>query len=71
MLVLTRQIDQSIIIGDDIVITVLAINRGQIRIGIDAPENVMVDREEVRHRKNKTSLKNWVDTAIKSEEDSE
>lgn len=47
MLVLTRKLNQSIMIGDDIVITVLEISGSQIRLGIDAPRNVAVHREEV------------------------
>ena len=47
MLILTRKIGESIIIGDNIKITVLGINRGQIKIGIDAPKEVAVHREEI------------------------
>ncbi len=47
MLVLSRQVDEKIIIGDDIVITVVEIRRGLVRLGIDAPRNVTVHREEV------------------------
>ena len=47
MLVLTRKPGESIIIGNDIVITVLEVRSDQIRIGIDAPRSVSVHREEV------------------------
>lgn len=47
MLVLTRRANQSIMIGDDIVITVLDVRGDQIRIGITAPRSVAVHREEV------------------------
>ena len=47
MLVLSRRANQSIIVGDDIVITVLDIRGDQVRIGIQAPRNVTVHREEV------------------------
>jgi carbon storage regulator len=47
MLVLSRQVDEKIIIGDNIVITVVEIRRGLVRLGIDAPRNVPVHREEV------------------------
>jgi carbon storage regulator len=47
MLVLTRRIGESILIGDDIVVTVLELNRDQVRIGIRAPRSVSVHREEV------------------------
>jgi len=51
MLVLTRKPNQSIIIGDDTVVTILAVRGNQVRIGIDAPPDVSVDREEIRERK--------------------
>jgi len=47
MLVLTRRAGESIVIGADIVITVLEVRGGQIRIGIDAPRSVAVHRAEV------------------------
>jgi carbon storage regulator len=47
MLVLTRKANQSIMIGDDIEVTVLAIMGEKVRIGIDAPRNVPVFRKEV------------------------
>ncbi|HUG84604.1 MAG TPA: carbon storage regulator CsrA [Euzebya sp.] len=47
MLVLTRRANESIMIGDDIVITVLDVRGDQIRIGIRAPRSVPVHREEV------------------------
>jgi carbon storage regulator len=47
MLVLTRKGNQSIMIGDDIEVTVLAIMGEKVRIGIDAPRNVPVFRKEV------------------------
>lgn len=47
MLVLSRRPGESIVIGNDIVVTVLEVRGGQIRIGIDAPRNLQVHREEV------------------------
>ena len=47
MLVLTRRPGESIVIGNDIVVTVLEVRSDQVRIGIDAPRNVQVHREEV------------------------
>jgi carbon storage regulator len=47
MLVLSRKLGEKIVIGDNIVITVVKIDRNQIRIGIDAPQDVPVYREEI------------------------
>ena len=47
MLVLTRRANQSIMIGNDVVVTVLEVRGDQVRIGIDAPRSVAVHREEV------------------------
>jgi carbon storage regulator len=47
MLVLTRRAGESILLGDDIVVTVLEISRDQVRLGIRAPRSVDVHREEI------------------------
>ena len=47
MLVLTRRANQSIMIGSEVVVTVLEVRGDQVRIGIDAPRSVSVHREEV------------------------
>jgi len=47
MLVLTRKVDEAIRIGNDIVITVISIDKKNVRIGIDAPEDIMILREEL------------------------
>jgi len=47
MLVLSRKLGEKIVIGDDIVVTVVKIDRNQIRLGIEAPEDVNVYREEI------------------------
>lgn len=51
MLILTRKNGETIRIGESIAITVLEIKGTQIRLGIDAPRDVIVDREEVALRK--------------------
>jgi carbon storage regulator len=50
MLVLSRRLGETLIIGDDIKITVLGISGNQVRLGIAAPKNVSVHREEVYRR---------------------
>lgn len=47
MLVLSRKLGEKIVIGDNIVVTVVKIDRNQIRIGIEAPGDVPVYREEI------------------------
>ena len=50
MLILTRRVGESIMIGDDVTFTVLATRGNQIRLGITAPQNVSVHREEIYNR---------------------
>ena len=50
MLVLSRKAEESMYIGDDIKITILDIRGGQVRIGITAPEDIKIHREEVFNR---------------------
>jgi carbon storage regulator len=50
MLILTRKVNESLKVGDDVTVTVLGVKGSQIRIGISAPRNVAVHREEVFDR---------------------
>jgi carbon storage regulator len=50
MLILTRHIGQTIVIGDNIIVTVLAIKGHQISLGINAPKDISVHREEIYAR---------------------
>lgn len=54
MLILSRRKDQKIIIGDNITIVVVEIKDGKVRLGIEAPENISIDREEIRKSKDAT-----------------
>lgn len=51
MLILTRNVGELLHIGDDITVTVLGIRGQQVRLGIQAPREVTVDREEIRERR--------------------
>jgi carbon storage regulator len=48
MLILSRKVEQSIIINGDIVVKVLRLDRDKVKLGIDAPEKVIVNREEIQ-----------------------
>ena len=50
MLILTRRIGETVMIGDDIAITVLRVKGNQVRLGVDAPKHVSVQREEIYQR---------------------
>ncbi len=50
MLILTRKLGESIRIGDSVKVTVLAVRSGQVKLGIDAPPEVKVHREEIYTR---------------------
>jgi carbon storage regulator len=47
MLILTRRVGESIMIGDNVTVTVLGVKGNQVRIGVDAPKDVAVHREEI------------------------
>jgi carbon storage regulator len=50
MLILTRKLGESIIIEDNIKITVIDINKQQIKLGIDAPKHITINREEISEK---------------------
>nr|WP_283027422.1 carbon storage regulator CsrA [Providencia rettgeri] len=63
MLILTRRINEEVMIGDDIKIRILGVKGNQVRIGIEAPEDVSVHREEIYQRilaeKSNTTASDW------------
>lgn len=50
MLILTRRVGETLMIGDDISVTVLGVKGNQVRLGINAPKDVAVHREEIFER---------------------
>ena len=50
MLLLTRKISETVIIGDNIKVQVLGVKGNQVRLGIEAPEHITVNREEIHQR---------------------
>lgn len=50
MLILTRRVDESLVIGDNVTVTVLGVKGNQVRIGVDAPRDVSVHREELAQK---------------------
>lgn len=50
MLILTRRVGETLMIGDEVTITVLGVKGNQVRIGVNAPRDVAVHREEIYNR---------------------
>ena len=50
MLILTRRVGESLMIGDEVKVTVLGVKGNQVRIGVNAPKDVSVHREEIYER---------------------
>ncbi len=65
MLILTRKLGESLIIGDKTVITVTGIKKNQIKLGINAPKNVSICREEVFEKIKKENLLSSASGVIK------
>ncbi len=63
MLILTRRIGETLCVGDDVTVTVLGVKGNQIRLGVNAPKTIAVDRAEIRERKVKNPLFDKAKTA--------
>jgi carbon storage regulator len=72
MLILTRRVNETLNIGDDVQVTVLGVKGNQVRIGINAPRDVAVHREEIYLRiKREERLKQGGDTEVDVEAEAE
>jgi len=63
MLILTRRVGETLIIGDDVSVTVLGVRGNQVRLGVDAPKDIAVHREEIYQK-----IQNEKDTPAISDE---
>ncbi len=70
MLILTRRAGETLMIGDDVSITVLGVKGNQVRIGVNAPKNISVHREEIYQRiQREKSQQAGSQTTVEDEED--
>ena len=65
MLILTRRVGETLMIGDDVTITVLGVKGNQVRIGVNAPKEVAVHREEIYQRIQKEKTGDDIDSDSK------
>ena len=64
MLILTRRVGETLMIGDEVTVTVLGVKGNQVRIGVNAPKEVSVHREEIYQRIGETHPQNFSFTPL-------
>lgn len=69
MLILTRRVGETLMIGDDVTVTVLGVKGNQVRVGVDAPKDVAVHREEIYERIQKEQENSGNSTRTKAVEE--
>ena len=70
MLILTRRVGETLVIGDDVTVTVLGVRGNQVRLGVNAPKDVAVHREEIYQRiQNERDAENSTESSEKDDID--
>ena len=70
MLILTRRVGETLVIGDDVTVTVLGVRGNQVRLGVNAPKDIAVHREEIYQRiQNEKDSSNSAETTENGDSD--
>ena len=67
MLILTRRIGETLMIGDEVTVTVLGVKGNQVRLGVNAPKDVAVHREEIYYKINQQNYAHDNDSGLQQD----